>query len=60
MIGLLCSKQTKLGLSNILKSGIFEHALCKMVISLLPDYTVGIYKHVSLGNAPLPGIRQGI
>ena len=31
-----------------------------MGISLLPDYTVGIYKHVSLGNAPLPGLRQGI
>ena len=42
------------------KSGLFEQALCKMVISLLPDYTVGIYKHVSLGNAPLPGLRQGI
>ena len=31
-----------------------------MVISLSPDYTVGIYNHVSLGNAPLPGLRQGI
>lgn len=43
------------------KMGIFEWALCKMVVSLLPDCFVGVNFVSHCGMLPLPGIvRQAI